>query len=160
MYRVGIGYDTHILVKNRKLVLGGIEIDYEKGLLGHSDADVLLHAISDALLGAIGMGDIGKLFPDIDLKYKNISSVKILKMTYAFLKEKQFKVVNVDNVIICEKPKISPHSQKMVDLISEVLDCKAINIKATTTEKMNAEGEGKCISAKSVVLLQKELVLE
>ncbi len=160
MYRVGIGYDTHILVKDRKLVLGGVEIDYERGLLGHSDADVLLHAISDALLGAIGMGDIGKLFPDNDLKYKDISSVEILKMTYTLLRKKQFKVVNVDNVIICERPKISPYSQKMVGLISKVLDCKAINIKATTTEKMNAEGEGKCISAKSVVLIQKVSVLE
>ena len=155
MYRIGIGYDTHILVENKKLILGGVDINYHKGLLGHSDADVLLHVVADAILGAIGMGDIGKLFPDTDNRYKGISSVEIVKKVYSILSEKEFEVVNLDCVLICQEPKIAPYSEKMKEKIATILNCSNINIKATTTEKMNDEGKGKCISAQSIVLVQK-----
>lgn len=155
--RVGIGYDVHKLVKDRKLIIGGVDIPYEKGLLGHSDADVLLHAIKDAMLGAVALGDIGKHFPDTDEKYKGISSIKLLAKVNNKLKEKGYKVNNIDAVIIAQKPKMAPHIEKMRRNISEALsiniDC--INVKATTTEGLGFTGEGKGIASQAVVSVDK-----
>ncbi|SKC87841.1 2-C-methyl-D-erythritol 2,4-cyclodiphosphate synthase [Maledivibacter halophilus] len=155
--RVGIGYDVHKLVKDRKLIIGGVDIPYEKGLLGHSDADVLLHAIKDAMLGAVALGDIGKHFPDTDEKYKGISSIKLLAKVNNKLKEKGYKVNNIDAVIIAQKPKMAPHIEEMRRNISEALsiniDC--INVKATTTEGLGFTGEGKGIASQAVVSVDK-----
>ena len=155
-YRIGNGYDIHRLVENRKLILGGIEIPFEKGLLGHSDADVLLHAIMDAMLGALSLGDIGCHFPPSDAKFKDISSLKLLEKVSALIHEKKYAVVNIDSVIRAEKPKLKDHIQFMKTRISEVLKIREdkISIKSTTMEGLGPVGEGKAIAASAVVLLE------
>lgn len=153
--RIGMGYDVHRLTENRKLILGGVEIPYEKGLLGHSDADVLLHAISDALLGAAALGDIGKHFPDTDPKFHNADSLKLLEEVVRLIYEKGYTVGNVDATIIAQKPKMAPHLPGMIKNISRVLrvDPGQVNVKATTEEKLGFTGEGLGISAQAVCLL-------
>jgi len=154
--RIGIGYDLHRLRKGRKLILGGVEIPYPKGLFGHSDADVLLHAIADALLGAANLGDIGKHFPDTDPKYKNISSKIILEKVYRLVRKKGYKIENVDSVIIAEEPRLAPYIPQMKRNTSWVLKIKPeeISIKAKTNEKLGYLGQKQAISAYAVALLQ------
>ena len=153
--RIGHGYDVHKLVEGRKLIMGGVEIPYEKGLLGHSDADVLLHAISDALLGAAALGDIGKLFPDTDPQFKGADSLVLMAEVYRQIKEKGYKVVNVDATIIAQRPKMRPHIDAMRANIAKTLgvDIDCINVKATTEEGMGFTGEGMGISAHAVCLI-------
>lgn len=153
--RIGQGYDVHRLVEGRDLYLCGEKIEYELGLLGHSDADVALHALCDALLGAAALGDIGKHFPDTDEKYKGISSVILLKHVYELIKAKGFSLQNADITIIAQKPKLLNYIPKMRENVAEALcvDSDLINIKATTTEKLGFEGRGEGISAMAVVLL-------
>ncbi len=155
MLRVGIGYDAHRLVEGRKLVLGGVEIPYSKGLLGHSDADVLLHSICDAILGALSLGDIGELFPDTDERFKGISSLLLLKEVNSTLKSRGYKVLNVDSVVVAQKPKLKPYREQMVKNISSVLDIlpSQVSVKFTTTEGMGFEGKEEGISAQAVVLI-------
>lgn len=154
--RVGVGYDVHGLVDGRKLILGGVDIPFDKGLMGHSDADVLIHAISDALLGAAGLGDIGVHFPDTDPTYKDISSIKILSKTVQMLFDKGFSIVNIDTVIFAESPKLSPFRQAMQTTIATAikLDPDCINIKATTTEGLGMIGQGEGIGAMCVALIE------
>lgn len=156
--RIGHGYDVHRLVEDRRLILGGVEIPYEKGLLGHSDADVLLHAVCDSLLGAAALGDIGKHFPDNDQSLKDIDSRVLLRKTVSWLKEKNYRIVNIDATLIAQKPKLAPFLSLMVDNIA--CDCgieaDCINIKATTEEGLGFTGEGLGISAHSVCLIEKE----
>ncbi len=154
--RVGMGYDVHKLVENRKLIIGGVEIPYEKGLLGHSDADVLLHAISDALLGAAALGDIGKHFPDTDDKWKGADSLKLLEQVGAMLEEKCLFIENIDATIIAQAPKMRPHIDAMRENIARALklDVQQVNVKATTEEGMGFTGEGRGISAQAVCLLE------
>ncbi|MDU7214405.1 2-C-methyl-D-erythritol 2,4-cyclodiphosphate synthase [Clostridium sp.] len=156
--RIGLGYDVHKLVTDRKLILGGVEIPYEYGLLGHSDADVLLHAIMDSLLGASALGDIGKHFPDTDPKYKGISSIALLKEVGKLLYENGYKVSNIDSTIIAQKPKMAPHIQLMRKNIANALniDIDQINVKATTEEGLGFTGEGLGISSQSICLLYKD----
>lgn len=153
--RIGHGYDVHKLVEGRKLVLGTIEIDHEKGLLGHSDADVLLHAIMDSLLGACGLGDIGKFFPDNDEKYKNISSAKLLCRVLEIIKKENYEIVNIDATIIAQKPKLIGFIPKMKENIAKIcnVNSKAINIKATTEEYLGFTGKEEGICAHAVCLL-------
>ena len=153
--RFGTGYDTHRLVEGRKLILGGVEIPFEKGLLGHSDADVLTHAIIDALLGAAGLGDIGRLFPDTDAAYKNADSVALLREVVRRIEENRLRVAHVDATILCERPKIKPHAAAMQAILAEAMHLSAdsVSIKATTTEGMNDEGRGLCISASAIASL-------
>ena len=154
--RIGMGYDVHKLVDNRKLILGGVEIEYEKGLLGHSDADVVVHAIMDALLGAAALGDIGKHFPDTDPKYKGISSIELLKHVGKLLKENGYVIGNIDATIICQRPKLAPYREEMVQNVAKALEIE-INqacIKATTEEGLGFTGEGKGISSQAIALLQ------
>ncbi len=153
--RVGLGYDVHKLVANRKLVLGGITISYEKGLLGHSDADVVLHAVCDALLGAAGLGDIGMVFPDSDPEYKDIYSLILLEKTFFMIDKKGFSVVNIDVTIFAQAPKLFDYKKKMSEKIAEAIkiDKSLVNIKATTTEKLGTIGKGDAIAAMCVVLL-------
>lgn len=155
--RVGMGYDVHRLAEGRKLILGGVEIPYEKGLLGHSDADVLLHAVMDALLGAAGLGDIGKHFPDTDARYKGISSMKLLEETGNMLEEHLYIVENIDATIIAQQPKMRPHIEKMEQNIADALGIEAsqVNVKATTEEGLGFTGAGEGISAQAVCLLEK-----
>ena len=147
--RVGVGYDIHRLVEERKLFLGGVEIPYIKGLLGYSDGDVLLHALSDAILGGMGMGDIGVHFPNTDPQYKDISSLELLSRVAAIAASKKFVINNVDTVILAEEPKIYPFREKMVDAISGILGIKKdrVNIKATTNEGVGSLGKGEAIAA-------------
>lgn len=154
--RIGIGYDVHRLEYNRKLIIGGVHIPYEKGLLGHSDADVLIHAIMDSLLGASSLGDIGKLFPDTEEKYKGISSILLLKEVGRLLKEKNYKIINIDSIIIAQKPKMSPYIDEMVKNISESLNISPsqINVKATTEEGLGFTGKEQGISSQSICLLE------
>ncbi len=154
--RIGHGYDVHRLSENRKLILGGVEIEFEKGLLGHSDADVLLHAISDALLGAAAMGDIGKLFPDNDDRFLGADSRKLLEEVVLKLSEKGYKIVNIDSTVIAQRPKLSPYIDSMRKNIAEScsLDIEDVSVKATTEEKMGFTGEGMGISAHAVVLIE------
>lgn len=156
--RIGLGYDVHKLVTDRKLILGGVEIPYEYGLLGHSDADVLLHAIMDSLLGASALGDIGKHFPDTDPKYKGISSIALLKEVGKLLYENGYKISNIDSTIITQKPKMAPHIQLMRKNIANALniDIDQINVKATTEEGLGFTGEGLGISSQSICLLYKD----
>ena len=156
--RIGHGYDVHKLVEGRKLIMVGVEIPYEKGLLGHSDADVLLHAISDALLGAAALGDIGKLFPDTDMQYKGADSRVLMAEVVRRIKEKGFRVVNVDATIIAQRPKMRNYIDTMRQNIAETLGCDTddINVKATTEEGMGFTGEGMGISAHAVCLIEKE----
>lgn len=156
--KIGIGYDIHRTTEGRKLILGGVEIPYLKGLEGHSDADVLLHAICDALLGALGEGDIGRLFPDTDPKYENISSLILLKRVWENVSSKNFKVHNIDTVLIVQEPRIEPFKETMRNNISQVLKIKKdrINIKATTGEGVGAIGRGEAMAAHAVVLLESD----
>jgi len=153
--KIGMGYDVHAFSENRKLILGGIEIKYTRGLLGHSDADVLIHAINDAILGALGMGDIGLHFPDTDLRYKDISSLILLEKVITLMKNCNFKIVNCDNVLILEKPKIFPYFDLMRNKISPILEIEkgSFNIKATTTEGLGFCGREEGVAAQSIVLL-------
>lgn len=155
MLRVGMGYDVHQLVEERKLIIGGVEIPHHKGLLGHSDADVLIHAIMDALIGAIGEGDIGKHFPDTDAKYKGINSMELLQHVGQLLKEKNAVIHNIDATIIAQQPKMAPHIMKMRENVAEVLQIQVsqINIKATTEEKLGFTGEEKGISSQAITLV-------
>ena len=156
--RIGIGYDIHRLIYGRKLVLGGVTIPFEKGLLGHSDADVLLHAVCDALLGAAGLGDIGLYFPDTDNEFKDMESIKLLDRTNKMVREKGFTIINIDSTIFAETPKLSPYREKMEINIAQTLEidpCR-INIKATTTEGLGMIGKGEGIGAMSVVLLRRD----
>lgn len=154
--RVGMGYDVHKLVEGRKLILGGVEIPYEKGLLGHSDADVLVHAIMDALLGAAAEGDIGKHFPDNDDQYEGISSLVLLEKVGEILKKDKYRISNIDATIIAQRPKMLPHIKEMRDNISNTLgiNVSRINIKATTEEGMGFTGEGLGISSQAICLLE------
>ena len=153
--RVGMGYDVHKLVEGRDLILGGVNIPYEKGLLGHSDADVLLHAIMDALLGAAALGDIGKHFPDTDPKYKDISSIELLKHVGKLLDENNYRIGNIDATIIAQRPKMLPHIQKMRENIAGVLGIQLnqINVKATTEEGLGFTGSGEGISSQAICAL-------
>ena len=155
--RIGIGYDVHKLVENRKLILGGVEFQYEKGLLGHSDADVLVHAIMDAILGALNLPDIGNLFPDTDDEYKDIYSIKLLDRVVNLMEEKSYKIGNLDTVIICEMPKISPKREEIQKKLAKHLktDIENVSIKASTSEKLSFTGRGEGIEARAVVLLEK-----
>ncbi|ACD24338.1 2-C-methyl-D-erythritol 2,4-cyclodiphosphate synthase [Clostridium botulinum] len=150
--RVGLGYDVHKLVENRKLILGGVEIPYEKGLLGHSDADVLLHAIMDSLLGACALGDIGRHFPDTDNKFKGISSIKLLEEVNKLIIKNRYIINNIDSVIIAQKPKLAPYIDTMTENISNALNIKIdqINIKATTEEGLGFTGGMLGISSQSI----------
>ena len=150
--RIGMGYDVHKLVEDRKLIIGGVEIPFEKGLLGHSDADVLLHAIMDSLLGACALGDIGRHFPDTDIKYKGISSINLLEETGRIIFENGYSINNIDATIIAQKPKMSPHIERMRKNIAKALniDINQINIKATTEEGLGFTGEMLGISAQSI----------
>ena len=155
--RVGMGYDVHQLVEGRDLILGGVNIPYEKGLLGHSDADVLLHAITDAILGAAALGDIGKHFPDTDDKYKGISSIKLLKEVACLIKNKGYEVVNIDSIVAAEQPKLKPYIDEMRKQVAEALgvEIEAISIKATTEERLGFTGREEGIKSYAVVLLKK-----
>lgn len=154
---IGLGYDVHRFKKSRKLFLGGVKISDSNGLDGHSDADVLVHALMDALLGAAGENDIGHFFPNTDDKYKNISSIELLKMVVSVLKKKKFKIVNTDMTIIAEKPKIYPYIDQMKDILSKTMKISKarIAIKATTNEKMGFIGRGEGIAAMAVAALKK-----
>ena len=153
--RVGMGYDVHRLVEDRDLILGGVKIPYEKGLLGHSDADVLLHAIMDALLGAAALGDIGKHFPDTDPQYKGISSIKLLEHVGALIEERLYVIGNIDATIIAQRPKMAPHIEQMRVNTAKALhlDISQVNIKATTEEGLGFTGSGEGISAQAIACL-------
>ena len=156
-FRIGHGYDVHRLVENRMLILGGVEIPYEKGLLGHSDADVLLHAVSDALLGALALGDIGKHFPDTDPAYAGADSLKLLELVVEKVREQGYAVGNLDATVLCQKPKLAPYIGSMREKIAAECDVSAeqVSVKATTEEKLGFTGEGLGISAHCVCLLVK-----
>ena len=154
--RIGHGYDVHRLVEGRDLILGGVKIDYEKGLLGHSDADVLLHAVSDALLGAAGLGDIGKHFPDTDPQYKGADSLMLLRVVAQRVKEAGYRVSNIDVTMIAQRPKLMHHIPQMVVNIAEAagIDPSRVNVKATTEEKLGFTGTGEGMSCHAVCLLE------
>lgn len=156
--KIGIGYDIHRLEENRKLYLGGIEIPFHKGLIGHSDGDVLIHAIIDAILGALGEKDIGQLFPDTDPEYKGISSLKLLEKVIRIAKNKKAKILNIDSVIIAEEPKLSPYINSMKKILSYVLELEenSIGIKAKTNEGLGEIGEGKAIATYAIALIEIE----
>ncbi len=153
--RIGHGYDVHRLSEGRKLILGGVEIPFEKGLLGHSDADVLTHAVMDSLLGACALGDIGKLFPDTDVKYKGADSIMLLNEVYKVIKNKGYEVLNIDSTICCQEPKLMPYIDKMRMNIANALECKTdcISVKATTEEGLGFTGSGDGITAFAVCLI-------
>ncbi|MGE7186651.1 2-C-methyl-D-erythritol 2,4-cyclodiphosphate synthase [Peribacillus sp. NPDC006672] len=157
MFRIGQGYDVHQLVEGRPLIIGGITIPHEKGLLGHSDADVLLHTVADACLGAIGAGDIGKHFPDTDPEFKDADSAKLLQYIWAIVKKEGYTLGNADCTIIAQSPKMAPYIEAMRGRIAELLDASIdqINVKATTTEKLGFTGRSEGIAAQAVVLLVK-----
>ncbi|WP_433959638.1 2-C-methyl-D-erythritol 2,4-cyclodiphosphate synthase [Cytobacillus horneckiae] len=157
MFRIGQGFDVHQLTEGRPLIIGGIQIPYEKGLLGHSDADVLLHTVSDACLGAIGEGDIGKHFPDTDPEFKDADSAKLMEHVWQLVKNKGYEIVNADCTIIAQMPKMAPHIESMRARIAELLetDAENINVKATTTEKLGFTGRGEGIASQVTVLLKK-----
>jgi 2-C-methyl-D-erythritol 2,4-cyclodiphosphate synthase len=156
-YRTGIGFDVHAFADERKLIIGGVEIDYEKGLAGHSDADVLLHSITDAILGSLALGDLGKHFPDTDQKYKEADSKILLKHSYNLIKEKGYKIGNIDAVVSAQKPKLSPYIDDMRKIISELLETEIenVSVKATTTEKLGFVGREEGVAAFSTVLVYK-----
>jgi 2-C-methyl-D-erythritol 2,4-cyclodiphosphate synthase len=157
MFRIGQGFDVHQLTEGRPLIIGGITIPYEKGLLGHSDADVLLHTISDACLGAIGEGDIGRHFPDTDQNFKDADSAKLMEHVWQLVKDRGYELVNADCTIIAQKPKMAPYIQSMKERIAVLLNAspEQINVKATTTEKLGFTGRGEGIASQAVVLLKK-----
>jgi len=154
--RVGTGYDVHRLTENRKLILGGVEIPYEKGLLGHSDADVLVHAIMDAILGAAALGDIGKHFPDNDQNYKDISSIILLKKVASIIRENGYMIGNIDSTIVAQRPKVGPFIEQMRETIASALeiDVSKVSVKATTEEGLGFTGEGLGIAAQAICLLE------
>lgn len=154
--RIGTGYDVHRLVEGRRLILGGVDIPFTKGLLGHSDADVLLHAICDAFLGAAALGDIGKHFPDTSSKYKNIDSIILLQQVGQLLKDDGFTIINIDSTIVAEKPKLASYIPAMITNIARTLgiEPEQVSVKATTTEGLGFEGREEGISAQAVVLIQ------
>lgn len=156
--RIGMGYDVHRLIEDRKLIMGGVDIPYEKGLLGHSDADVLLHAIMDSLLGAAALGDIGKHFPDTDIKYNGVSSIELLKHVGNLLEASNYAIVNIDATIIAQRPKMAPHIIKMRENIAEALHIglDQISVKATTEEGLGFTGSGEGISSQSICLIAKK----
>ncbi len=158
MLRIGHGYDVHKLVENRKLIIGGVEIPYEKGLLGHSDADVLLHAIGDSLMGAAALGDIGCIFPDNDPKFKDADSLVLLSEVASLLKSKGFSVVNIDATLIAQRPKMRPYIDEMRGNIASAcgIDIGCVSVKATTEEGLGFTGNGEGISAHSVCMINKE----
>ena len=157
MIRIGHGYDVHKLVEGRKLILGGVDIPHETGLLGHSDADVVVHAIMDAMLGALALGDIGKHFPDTDPVYSGADSVKLLKMVTEIIAEQGYSVGNIDSTIICQAPKLAPHIDMMRKNIAEAIGCdiSQVSVKATTEEKLGFTGAKEGISAHAVCILVK-----
>ena len=156
--RIGQGYDVHRLAEGRKLILGGVEIPWEKGLLGHSDADVLTHAVMDALCGAAGLGDIGTLFPDNDLRYAGADSIALLRQVGALLREEGYAVVNVDAALIAQRPKIAPYKAEMAEKLAAALGVEPdrVNVKATTEEGLGFTGDGSGMAAQAVALLEKE----
>jgi 2-C-methyl-D-erythritol 2,4-cyclodiphosphate synthase len=160
MIRVGQGYDVHQLAEGRKCIIGGIEIPFEKGLLGHSDADVLLHAVSDAVLGALGLGDIGKHFPDTDPEFKDADSVKLLEHVWSLAKAKGYSLGNADATIIAQRPKMAPYIPEMNRVLARVLEAdeSRINVKATTTEKLGFTGREEGIAAQVIVCLMKNML--
>lgn len=157
MLRIGNGYDVHKLVEGRKLVLGGVEIPHTKGVLGHSDGDVLIHAIMDAMLGALALGDIGQHFPDTDMKYENIDSTILLTRVKELIAERGYKVINLDSIIVLQKPKVKPYIEAMRKRVAEVLeiDIEQVSIKATTEEKLGFTGDESGVKSYCVVLLEK-----
>ncbi|MEW9053417.1 MAG: 2-C-methyl-D-erythritol 2,4-cyclodiphosphate synthase [Neobacillus sp.] len=157
MFRIGQGFDVHQLTEGRPLIIGGITIPFEKGLLGHSDADVLLHTISDACLGAVGEGDIGKHFPDTDPNFKDADSSQLMEHVWKLVKEKGYELVNADCTIIAQRPKMAPYIPQMRERIAELLEASIdqINVKATTTEQLGFTGRGEGIASQAVVLLKK-----
>jgi len=157
-FKIGHGYDVHRLTEDRKLILGGVEIPYEKGLLGHSDADVLVHAVMDAVLGALGMGDIGKLFPDNDDSYLGADSIRLAEKTRAIMDEKGFAIGNIDATIIAQRPKLSPFTEIMKRNIAAAYGCNTelVNVKATTEEGLGFTGSGEAIAAHAVCLIRKK----
>lgn len=154
--RIGQGYDVHKLVKGRKLILGGVQVNHEYGLLGHSDADVLLHAIMDSILGATALGDIGKHFPDNDMKYKNANSLDLLKQTNDIIRKANFKIINIDSTIIAQQPKLQPYINKMRENIANVcnLNINQVSVKATTEEGLGFTGKKEGIAATAVTLVE------
>lgn len=156
-FRIGIGVDVHAFAENRKLIIGGIEIPFEKGLAGHSDADVLLHAVCDALLGSLALGDIGKHFPDTDPNFKDVNSINLLSEVYKMVKSKGYRLGNLDVMLILQRPKVSPYIEKMREKIASVfnVDIDKLSIKATTTEKLGFAGRGEGITAMATVLVTK-----
>ncbi|SFB24731.1 MULTISPECIES: 2-C-methyl-D-erythritol 2,4-cyclodiphosphate synthase [unclassified Bacillus (in: firmicutes)] len=158
MYRIGQGFDVHQLTEGRPLIIGGITIPYEKGLLGHSDADVLLHTVADACLGAIGEGDIGRHFPDTDPNFKDADSAKLMEHVWGIVKEKGYELVNADCTIIAQMPKMAPYITQMQERIAELLEASPsqVNVKATTTEKLGFTGRGEGIASQVAVLLKKK----
>lgn len=157
MIRIGNGYDVHVLTEGRKLMLGGVEIPHTKGVLGHSDGDVLVHAIMDAMLGALALGDIGQHFPDTDMKYENIDSTILLKRVKELIAERGYKIINLDSIIVLQKPKVKPYIEAMRKRIAEVLeiDVEQVNVKATTEEKLGFTGDESGVKSYCVVLLEK-----
>jgi 2-C-methyl-D-erythritol 2,4-cyclodiphosphate synthase len=162
MIRVGQGFDVHQLVEGRPCIIGGVTIPYEKGLLGHSDADVLLHAISDAILGALGLGDIGKHFPDTAAEFKDADSLKLLEQVWTLAKERGYKLGNCDSTIIAQRPKMAPYIPQMAEIIARALeaDVEQVNVKATTTEQLGFTGRGEGIASQSVVCLIKDGIIK
>ncbi|SMF31622.1 2-C-methyl-D-erythritol 2,4-cyclodiphosphate synthase [Paenibacillus barengoltzii] len=160
MFRVGQGFDVHQLVEGRPCIIGGVHIPYERGLLGHSDADVLLHAISDAILGALGLGDIGRHFPDTDPAFKDADSVVLLQHVWDMAVEKGYRIGNLDATIIAQKPKMAPYIPQMVEVIARTLGAQPelINVKATTTEQLGFTGRGEGIAAQCVVCLAQNVL--
>lgn len=157
MLRIGNGYDVHVLTEGRKLVLGGVEIPHTKGVLGHSDGDVLIHAIMDAMLGALALGDIGQHFPDTDMKYENIDSMILLKKVKELIEERGYRIINLDSIVVLQKPKIKPYIEAMRKRIAEVLeiDMEQVSVKATTEEKLGFTGDESGVKSYCVVLLEK-----
>ena len=157
-FRIGFGYDVHAFSDGRKLILGGVEIPFEKGLLGHSDADVLLHAICDSILGALALGDIGSHFPDTDENYKNADSRILLERSFSLIKDKEYRIGNVDCTVVIEKPKLAPYINDMRDVIAGLLQCSVdqVSVKATTSEKLGFVGNEEGVKAYAVALLLKE----
>ena len=159
MYRIGIGYDIHKLIEGRDLIIGGVKITHEMGLLGHSDADVLIHDLIDAMLGALALDDIGTLFPDTDPQYMGIDSTILLKKVYEYVQDKGYAIVNIDSNIIAQAPKMMPYIPKMKEVLCRILDVKPedLSIKAKTKEKLDAVGQKLAIEANAVVMLQKRM---
>lgn len=160
MIAVGQGFDVHQLVEGRPCIIGGVTIPYEKGLLGHSDADVLLHAVSDAILGALGLGDIGRHFPDTDPAFKDADSLKLLEQVWALAVERGYRLGNIDSTIIAQKPKMAPYIPQMTEIIARTLgaDPSKVNVKATTTEQLGFTGRGEGIAAQSIVCLLQDVI--